>query len=83
MILVIGILVDDAIVIGENIYAHYQKGKREINIGPARLKFKIWLKDLNIHWKKLEKDIDSEQLEKDVKDLGKGIKKEFKRIKFK
>ncbi len=27
MIIVIGILVDDAIVVGENIYAHYEKGK--------------------------------------------------------
>ncbi len=27
MILVIGILVDDAIVVGENIYAHYERGK--------------------------------------------------------
>lgn len=30
MIIVIGILVDDAIVIGENIYAHYEKGKSPI-----------------------------------------------------
>ena len=27
MIVVVGILVDDAIVVGENIYAHYEKGK--------------------------------------------------------
>lgn len=27
MIVVVGILVDDAIVIGENVYAHYEKGK--------------------------------------------------------
>jgi len=27
MIIVVGILVDDAIVVGENIYAHYEKGK--------------------------------------------------------
>ncbi len=27
MILVVGILVDDAIVVGENIYAHYERGK--------------------------------------------------------
>ena len=30
MLIVIGILVDDAIVIGENIYAHYEKGKTPI-----------------------------------------------------
>ena len=30
MIIVIGILVDDAIVIGENIYHHYEKGKSAI-----------------------------------------------------
>lgn len=30
MIIVVGILVDDAIVIGENIYAHYEKGKTPI-----------------------------------------------------
>ncbi len=27
MILVIGILVDDGIVIGENIYTHYERGR--------------------------------------------------------
>ncbi|MCF6222164.1 MAG: efflux RND transporter permease subunit [Flavobacteriaceae bacterium] len=31
MIIVIGILVDDGIVIGENIYQHYEKGKNPIN----------------------------------------------------
>jgi len=31
MIIVIGILVDDGIVIGENIYQHYEKGKSPIN----------------------------------------------------
>ncbi len=30
MIIVIGILVDDGIVIGENIYQHYEKGKTPI-----------------------------------------------------
>jgi len=30
MIIVIGILVDDGIVIGENIYHHYEKGKSQI-----------------------------------------------------
>ncbi len=30
MILVIGILVDDGIVIGENIYQHYEKGKKPV-----------------------------------------------------
>ena len=30
MIIVIGILVDDGIVIGENIYHHYEKGKTPI-----------------------------------------------------
>jgi len=30
MLIVIGILVDDAIVIGENIYAHYEKGKNPV-----------------------------------------------------
>ena len=30
MLIVIGILVDDAIVIGENIYAHYEKGKTPV-----------------------------------------------------
>ena len=28
MILVVGILVDDGIVIAENIYSHYEKGKK-------------------------------------------------------
>jgi multidrug efflux pump subunit AcrB len=31
MIIVVGILVDDAIVVGENIYAHYERGKSAIN----------------------------------------------------
>ena len=31
MIIVIGILVDDGIVIAENIYQHYEKGKSPIN----------------------------------------------------
>jgi multidrug efflux pump subunit AcrB len=30
MIIVVGILVDDAIVVGENIYAHYERGKSAI-----------------------------------------------------
>ena len=30
MLIVIGILVDDAIVIGENIYAHYERGKTPV-----------------------------------------------------
>lgn len=35
MIIVIGILVDDGIVIGENIYDHYQKGKSPIKAAMA------------------------------------------------
>lgn len=31
MIIVVGILVDDAIVVGENIYAHYEKGEPALN----------------------------------------------------
>ncbi len=31
MIIVVGILVDDAIVVGENIYAHYERGKPALN----------------------------------------------------
>jgi len=31
MIIVVGILVDDAIVVGENIFAHYERGKPAIN----------------------------------------------------
>ncbi|GAH11956.1 unnamed protein product, partial [marine sediment metagenome] len=31
MIIVVGILVDDAIVVGENIFAHYERGKPALN----------------------------------------------------
>ncbi|MCP4580545.1 MAG: efflux RND transporter permease subunit [candidate division Zixibacteria bacterium] len=31
MIIVVGILVDDAIVVGENIFAHYERGKKPLN----------------------------------------------------
>ena len=31
MIIVVGILVDDAIVVGENIFSHYEKGKPALN----------------------------------------------------
>ena len=30
MIIVVGILVDDAIVVGENIFAHYERGKKPL-----------------------------------------------------
>ena len=71
--------------IGRGKSANYKKGNGEIKIGKAKLKFKLWLKDLKIEWKKLEKEInyDSKQLDKDFKEVGKGIKKGFKRLKIK
>ena len=71
--------------IGSGKRANYRKGNSEIKIGKAKLKFKIWLKDLKIEWKKLEKEIhiDSKQLDKEFKKASKGIEKEIKRLKFK
>ena len=71
--------------IGRGKSAKYKKGNSKIKIGKAQLKFKLWLNDLKIEWKKLGKEVDydSKQINKDFKEMSKGIKKEIKRLKIK
>lgn len=66
--------------VGRGKSANCRRGNSEIKIGQAKFKFKVWLKDLEIEWEKLEKDIDTKQLGKDIEKVGRGVKKELKRI---
>ena len=65
--------------------AHYKKAENEIRMSRAEFKFKIWLNDLHIEFKKLGKEIKhgSKQIEKESKEVGRELKKEMKKLKIK
>ncbi len=65
--------------------AHYEKDGNEIKMGEAEFKFKIWLNNLHIEFKKLGKEIKhgSKHIEKESKEMGKELKKEIKKLNIK
>ncbi len=68
---------------GEN--AIYKKGENAIRKGKAKFKFKIWMNNLKIEFKKLGREIkyNSKDFGKESKKVGKELKKELKKLKIK
>lgn len=58
--------------------AIYKKTKKGIKIGKAEFKFKLWIKSLEIEFKKMGKEI--KQSSKQIEKESKKVKKESKKI---
>ena len=66
-------------------HAIYKKSENGIRKGKAKFKFKIWMNNLKIEFKKLGREIkrSSKDLSKESKKVGKELKKELKKLKTK
>ena len=57
---------------------HFNKGKNSIDVGNAKFKFKLWLGELDVEFKKLGKEINkgAKVIGKESKKIGKELEKE-------